>query len=568
MNILLCITTYNSKKFLGRLFYYLEQLNSKPSFTLFVSTDYYPFNDLLYIHRNYKVTPYKIINLPFCKDAVKQLGYVYDTIAIVRQTALEYARKHNYNYIWFNDDDNYPLTPNMFELLTEHPDNYLVGAPYCVDENTEALTLDGWKKGTDVTINDSILIYKNGKLQYEKMQNLYKTQYKGYMIKVVAKHSVDMLLTPNHNFYYLHRIHGHGKKKDRFEWRIKKAENITCQDRIRIGAKNKYGKTRINKYLAELCGWILTDGYMYNRNYGYGISVYQTLEPHPEKVERIKFLLDNLSIKYTIHKRQRFHGNNLRTEFEFYLSAKDEKLKWIRDIFRDKRPNYNILNEWDKFSLKALLKGIILGDGYKDDKQYRIVGMKEYIDFYQALAIRLGYSSFGQKNGTICSINKKQIKGLQRAKIEKIYYDGVVWCPQVSSGLWLARRNGKIFITGNSRVYPEGVYLACKWGTLERGKYLLKKISNYPLDFPVMISGGAMLIPKRIIQDARLNFYPIHIEYSSSEDYGYCLAARKLGYLCLLDCRVKMHHEYIKTIQDIKPWTVNPKTGNYFEFNY
>jgi hypothetical protein len=249
MNLLLCITTYNSKKFLGKLFYYLQQLNPKPTFTLFVSTDYYPFNDLLYIHRNYKVSPYKIINIPFCKDAVKKLEYPYNTIAIVRQTGLEYARKHNYDYIWFNDDDNFPLTPNMFELLTEHGNNYLVGAPYL-------------------------------------------------------------------------------------------------------------------------------------------------------------------------------------------------------------------------------------------------------------------------------------------------------------------------------RVYPDGIFLACKWGTPERGRYILKKIPNYPIDFPVMISGGAMLIPKRIIQDTRLNFYPIHIEYSSSEDYGYCLGARKFGYLCLLDCRVKMHHEYIKTIRDIKPWTVNSKTGEYFEFNY
>ena len=53
MNLLLCITTYNSKKFLGKLFFYLQQLNPKPTFTLFVSTDYYPFNDEIVI-RNVK----------------------------------------------------------------------------------------------------------------------------------------------------------------------------------------------------------------------------------------------------------------------------------------------------------------------------------------------------------------------------------------------------------------------------------------------------------------------------------------------------------------------------------
>ena len=37
-----------------------------------------------------------------------------------------------------------------------------------------------------------------------------------------------------------------------------------------------------------------------------------------------------------------------------------------------------------------------------------------------------------------------------KAKISKEYYEGIVFCPTVSTGLFIARRNGKIFITGNS----------------------------------------------------------------------------------------------------------------------
>jgi len=40
--------------------------------------------------------------------------------------------------------------------------------------------------------------------------------------------------------------------------------------------------------------------------------------------------------------------------------------------------------------------------------------------------------------------------GITKAKIEKIKYTGLIFCPTVSTGAFVARRNGKIFITGNS----------------------------------------------------------------------------------------------------------------------
>ena len=36
------------------------------------------------------------------------------------------------------------------------------------------------------------------------------------------------------------------------------------------------------------------------------------------------------------------------------------------------------------------------------------------------------------------------------ARITPVYYQGIMWCPTVSSGAFVARRNGQIFITGNS----------------------------------------------------------------------------------------------------------------------
>jgi hypothetical protein len=39
---------------------------------------------------------------------------------------------------------------------------------------------------------------------------------------------------------------------------------------------------------------------------------------------------------------------------------------------------------------------------------------------------------------------------IRRARVEKIEYSGIIFCPTVSTGAFVARRNGQVFITGNS----------------------------------------------------------------------------------------------------------------------
>lgn len=122
------------------------------------------------------------------------------------------------------------------------------------------------------------------------------------------------------------------------------------------------------------------------------------------------------------------------------------------------------------------------------------------------------------------------------------------------------------------RVYPEGIYVASKWGTVKYGVYRLKTIDKVarPFDFPAITSGGCLCLSKKAIQDRRLNFYPVQDEYntssSASEDYGFCLKASKLGYKLILDNSTKLLHMYRETITDIKPWTV--VNGKYADFGY
>jgi GT2 family glycosyltransferase len=107
------------------------------------------------------------------------------------------------------------------------------------------------------------------------------------------------------------------------------------------------------------------------------------------------------------------------------------------------------------------------------------------------------------------------------------------------------------------RVFPQGLYVASKWKAWGKpGQYIMQKKVNVPLDEPMMTSAGCLCLSRKIIQDRRVNFYPVQ-PAGSSEDFGYCLQARSFGYDVYLDGQVKLQHAIPKRIP-LKPWTFDP----------
>jgi len=110
------------------------------------------------------------------------------------------------------------------------------------------------------------------------------------------------------------------------------------------------------------------------------------------------------------------------------------------------------------------------------------------------------------------------------------------------------------------RWFPSGVYLASKWKSPRNGKFRLYKRVRKALDTPLMTSAGCMCLSRKAIQDRRLHFYPIEpTEYDhvalASEDFGFCILARKLGYEIYLDGTVFLDHYIMLPNRLTKPWT-------------
>lgn len=111
-------------------------------------------------------------------------------------------------------------------------------------------------------------------------------------------------------------------------------------------------------------------------------------------------------------------------------------------------------------------------------------------------------------------------------------------------------------IVGGSylRFWYGGWYLASKWNG-GKGKLVVREKPRMALDEVAMTGAGCMCLSRRVIQDSRLNFYPLtETSINCAEDFDYCNKARALGYKIHLDGITRLtHHVRNKP----KPWLLH-----------
>ena len=120
---------------------------------------------------------------------------------------------------------------------------------------------------------------------------------------------------------------------------------------------------------------------------------------------------------------------------------------------------------------RALFNAMIAGDGNicNGGKSIRFIQKnKETIDWFTVLALRLGYRSNILRRDDGCyvvyltdkkyhAVTSRGLSGSVDGRKRKKYH-GLIWCPRTGNGTWVARRNGKLFITGNTYAFAvEGV---------------------------------------------------------------------------------------------------------------
>lgn len=314
---------------------------------------------------------------------------------------------------------------------------------YCIDDETEILTADGWKKRTEFKKGDRhfSVNLKTKEVEVKEATDLFESDFDGEMVHFESQ-GLDMMVTPNHRC--VSRVYKGYMKEETWkdDWVLKKAEDINKGDHMPLST-NGWSENVDKKYsdaFVELIGWIITEGTFEK----YLISIAQN---PGDKLDRIVKSCNDLNLKFTVSRateagcmRVRIWSGSTKEIKKVLSKSKELPLKFILDLTHDQ--------------LVILQKTLIDGDGWKIGKSEFFCQKDASItDNFQILAALIGRSSrsvevIGKTNFYVTSIRTADFARRFRKTYKR--YKGKVWCPTNANGTIIIRRNGKVMITGQS----------------------------------------------------------------------------------------------------------------------
>lgn len=352
-----------------------------------------------------------------------------------------------------------------------------IGDKFCLDNTHEVLTETGWKNISNMTIKDKICILDNNNIKYENPSEVNCFDHDGNLYNVNSQ-KMDITCTLNHKLYV--------KTNTNNDYELIKAQNLINKDywckkngiNINKDIKyfilpefihdkfKKYNKVEIkydmNLWL-EFFGIYIAEGHIDN-------SKMIRISAHKERIKnKLNDILPKLNIEYIIYPNE----NNY-----YYLKGNLQLSNYLSQF---NKGIYKYLPEfvWNlsQIQCRILLNSLILGDGYtKGNNQIYYTGSEQLANDVQRLSIHAGFSSklsikrfaneevIIKNNKTIRKTNQyaisitKDIKSLEckiskntnTTEISLINKKCKVYCPTVSTGIFMIRKNGKCYWTGNS----------------------------------------------------------------------------------------------------------------------
>lgn len=377
----------------------------------------------------------------------------------ISATALDLFRRSYLNGFWKQEERNkinmaYPCyyggRTEAFKRGIFNKDNFGKISVYdvnCFSADTEILTENGFKKYTDIKRNDIVFSMKNDKLVKQKINKIIISKYKGNMINITNENT-DMLITPNHRVYYKDYNRNINTKKGWTDWKITKADKLPKTYIKFPNAKIYNGNINISENILKLLSWYITEGCKINNK---TVEISQQYEHNKKNCEEILEILKNLNIKYKEKIRIQKGKHYLYIYFDYAI------IKYLLGYNNlnsySMRLPYNFI-DYSYNCKKILFNEIMKGDGsIKKGKATYVSYSNKLLEEVQILATMIGYkASVNYKNHSVhIKLNRNGDSMIDKTK--NIEYTGYVWCVNVALSNIVVRRNGKIFISGNS-LYP------------------------------------------------------------------------------------------------------------------
>jgi DNA modification methylase len=339
----------------------------------------------------------------------------------------------------------------------------------CLTADAEILTEHGWKNGLDVHRGERVAQWDHadGSISLARVQETFRAPWDGPM-RVLRNTDTDQVLTPNHRVYHQPRQRkmSAGTRTCWYEpeWKVAEAADLSTWNPVRLPLAGIHDGPGIGgDDYAALLGWVWTEGGF--DLVGTGVRVYQS-SVNADKVGEIDGLMGRLGPHGRYNQPRIYTRRNGKehpyTAVTWYFSG--ELAERVRADLPGKRPTYDLLWRMTASEKHAMLHAALLGDGGRQRNHRN--GASDVWQFYQKheadliwvqtlLALIGKAGKVGMRTnrpGGAVYLRDTSTTELQARHLRDTWedYTGEVWCVRVPTGAFVARRNGKVFITGNS----------------------------------------------------------------------------------------------------------------------
>lgn len=338
-----------------------------------------------------------------------------------------------------------------------HP---FIGWAYgCLTEDAEILTRGGWKKGVDVSIGEEVAAWNpdDGSIGLSRVEAKTVAPWSGPMVRF-RNHDTDQLLTPNHRVYHRPRVRTQieGNRVASFDdkWSCSEAAEINRWNHIRLplaGIQEGEGIGGVD--YASLLGWIWAEGSFDKSPNGCAVRIYQSATANPQYVDELDALLGSFEASHSRYDRERDYLSRKVGETCWYFAG--ALAQRVRADLVDKRPTWDLMWRMTLAEKTAFWNAAMKGDGSLTSGQFYQKD-KADLEWAQTLLHMMGQrgrlTMRASRDGGSITVTPRSTTELQGRHLKDASEDyvGQVWCVKVSTGAFVARRNGQIFITGNS----------------------------------------------------------------------------------------------------------------------
>ncbi|MGE5827550.1 MAG: Hint domain-containing protein [Micromonosporaceae bacterium] len=369
---------------------------------------------------------------------------------------------------------------------------------YCVDPDTECLTRRrGWARYDEVAPDDEILAFDPATrtTRWERPSEIFvNPTYVGDMV-LLSSRQLCALVTPDHR-WPVERTRNRADIEVRRTYELPRYEwGLICGADHEAPASPTYSDAFV-----RLVAWYVTEGSL--AYHGTAISLCQSQTANPVHVEDIRRDLKEIGAGSWAGRgcategctdpvaardmcRRHYHRWWSHTTRHTGLlgwtpGRRRRRGLWVREYLRrsdivtwlltgdgvdaitacapgkSKVPTTQFLTSLTREQLRMFVDTCVAGDGTPEKGQF-YQHHEGRMSAFMVAATLAGYGPTIDASGTTCTLGRPgRTIGLQQVRRQTMHYQGVVWCPVTESGHWVARRRGKVFITGNTNSLGSG----------------------------------------------------------------------------------------------------------------